>query len=350
MANKTYERPAVSVFSGAGGLDIGVDRAGFNTICSIESDIHCAATLRRNARSKAVWQVDIRAVSPGQVLGIYGMQPGDVQLLYGSPPCQPPDQTSKCDGSRDAYDLLIDEIARFAEVLRPPAILVEQMPAFLRSRLPGRQLLVERLNEEFRTLGYDMHATVMNSVRYGVAQSRRRAVFVCVPSGQKFRFPSRAVSAPSVGDVLRGLPKPVARNERSSVANHIDVTPPRDRERISFVPEGSWLARVSNAPADIKMNLTAKDTTKFRRLDRKLASLAISSGHMLFHPREDRYITPREAARIQGFPDKYVLIGPVRGRGGRVRDLDQHRQVAIAVPPPLAGCLARSIRGALGLS
>ena len=350
MAKTTSESSAVSLFSGAGGLDVGIRRAGFKTLCSIESDVHCAATLRRNSRTKAVWQVDIRAVSPEQILGIYGIRPGAIQLLYGSPPCPLPNPSDQCAEVKAKPGRLIHEMARFAEVLRPAAILIEQMPAFLRFRLSSGQHLVENLDAEFRALGYDMHARVLNTACYGVAQSRRRAISVFVPSGHRFRFPSPAVTAPSVGEVLRGLPEPVAKDERPRVANHVDVTPPRDRERISFVPEGSWLARVSDAPADIRMNLTGKDTTKFRRLDRKLTSLALSGGQMLFHPLDDRYITPREAARIQGFPDKHVLLGPVRGRSGRVRDLDQHRQVANAVPPPLAECLARSIRGALGLS
>ena len=62
---------------------------------------------------------------------------------------------------------------------------------------------------------------------------------------------------------------------------------------------------------------------------------------------ENRYVTPREAARLQGFPDSHVFEGPIRRRTGRVRDLDQHRQVANAVPPPLARAVANNLRSAL---
>ena len=75
------EHLAVSLFSGAGGLDMGVDDAGFKTICSMDSDVHCAATLRRNARGKTGWKVDVRAVSPESILEIFGLRPGEITLL-----------------------------------------------------------------------------------------------------------------------------------------------------------------------------------------------------------------------------------------------------------------------------
>ena len=342
-------RRALSLFSGTGGMDIGVDDAGYDTVCAIESDVNCAATLRRNSRRKTVWQVDVRAVSPDRILEIFRIRPGGITLLYGSPPRQSAGRTERCSGRQGNCDLLVREFARFARVLRPTAILVEQLPAFLRSSSPGGQPLIESLDRAFARLGYDVHARVLNAASHGVAQSRRRAIVVCVPAGQRFCFPSRAVSAPSVGEVLSGLPRPVSRGEVPLAPNHVDVTPPRDRERISFVPEGGWLARAPNVPSSVLMNLTKKDTTKFRRLDRNLTSLTLAGGGIFFHPVEDRYITPREAARIQGFPDKHVLVGPIRGRTGQVRDLDQYRQVACAVPPPLANSVASSIAASIGL-
>jgi DNA (cytosine-5)-methyltransferase 1 len=80
-----------------------------------------------------------------------------------------------------------------------------------------------------------------------------------------------------------------------------------------------------------------------------LPSLTLRCGEALYHPCEDRYLTPRESARIQGFPDRHVFIGPIRRRTGTVRDLDQHRQVANAVPPPLARSIAANVKSALCL-
>ncbi|MBQ2175220.1 MAG: DNA cytosine methyltransferase, partial [Alphaproteobacteria bacterium] len=65
---------------------------------------------------------------------------------------------------------------------------------------------------------------------------------------------------------------------------------------------------------------------------------------IFYHPTEDRYLTPREYMRIHGFPDNYVLRGPIRRRSGSVKDLDQHRQIGNSVPPPLAKVVATKIK------
>lgn len=325
MTQPTKEHTAISLFSGAGGLDIGVGRSGFKTICSVESDVHCAATLRRNARRKTVWIVDVRALDPTRMLEIFKLRPGSLRLLHGGPPCQPFSQIGKQSGLLDPRGALIFEVLRFAAVLRPTAILIEQVPNFLSASTSSGGSLLDKLTEGFHGLGYDLHVSVLNALSYGVPQSRRRAILVGIPCGQDYYFPEASLRTRVVGEVLRGLPPPVAKDAQPVVANHVDVTPDRDRQRISYVPEGSWLSKVPNVPKEIIRNLTRKDTTKFRRLHRDRPSLTLRCGEIQYHPIEDRYITPRESARIQGFPDSHVLLGPIRGRTGQVRDLDQHR-------------------------
>ena len=343
------QSPAVSLFAGAGGMDIGVEKAGFKTVCAIESDPHCAATLRRNAPRKVVWQADVRVIDPQRLLEVLALRPGEVGLLHGGPPCQPFSQIGKRGGMEDPRGGLIFEVLRFASVLRPLAVLVEQVPNFLRTRTPTGRHLMEELRDEFQALGYDMHVDVMDAQMHGVAQRRRRALFACVPAGAPFAFPPPTTKAETVGSALRGLPVPSAPDEVPPVANHVDVTPDRDRERIAYVPEGLWLAKSPGVPADILRNLTRKDTTKYRRLHRQQIAPTLRCGEALYHPLDDRYITPREAARLQGFPDRHVFEGPIRRRTGRVRDLDQHRQVANAVPPPLAHAAAAQVCEALCL-
>lgn len=68
-------------------MDIGVTKAGFENVCAIESDLHCAATLRRNPPRTAVWQVDIRAIDPKLALDTLGLAKQDIALLHGGPPC-----------------------------------------------------------------------------------------------------------------------------------------------------------------------------------------------------------------------------------------------------------------------
>ena len=345
-------RLAISLFSGAGGMDIGVGQSGFSTICSIESDPHCAATLKRNDRGKTVWQVDIRALDPNRLMDILGVGRGSLALLHGGPPCQPFSQIGKQGGLRDPRGALVFEMARFAEAFRPAAIIMEQVPNFFRMKAPDDARIVDILRMDFCRLGYDMYANVIDASEHGVAQKRRRAIVVCVPRGQNFCFSlaSQADSSPTVGDALHGLPPPSSQDQEPYFPNHVDVTPPRDKERIAYVPEGLWLSKSPNVPADILQNLTRKDTTKFRRLDRSLPAPTLRCGEAPYHPTDNRYITPREAARLQGFPDKHVFLGPIRRRTGIVRDLDQHRQVANAVPPPVARSIAADVKRSLCLS
>jgi DNA (cytosine-5)-methyltransferase 1 len=98
---------------------------------------------------------------------------------------------------------------------------------------------------------------------------------------------------------------------------------------------------------DIRGNLSKKDTTKYLRLDRNRPSNTLRCGEIFYHPTENRYLTPREYMRIHGFGDDYKLSGPVRSRTGSVKDLDQHRQVANSVPPPMAYVMGDKIRGYL---
>ncbi|MDE0508627.1 MAG: DNA cytosine methyltransferase [Gammaproteobacteria bacterium] len=342
---------AISLFAGAGGLDIGVDRAGFKTVCSVEMDPHCVSTLERNARAKTAWRVDVRALDTSGMMGALGIGPGELALLHGGPPCQPFSQMGLRGGLSDPRGQLVFEMVRFAAAFRPAAVMIEQVPKFLQAQATENATLLEVLQDEFAALGYDLNAGILDASDYGVPQRRRRAIIVCVPSGQRYSFPVPLLKPVpvTVGDVIEDMPDAVPIDKMPSIPNHIDVTPERDRHRISFVPEGQWLSKVADAPPSVVLNLKAKDSTKFRRLDRSQPSLTLRCGEAVYHPVENRYITPREAARIQGFPDRHIFEGPIRRRTGTVRDLDQHRQVANAVPPPLARSVASSVKDALCL-
>ena len=330
-------------------MDLGVDRAGFKTVCAIELDPHCANTLRRNTRQKTVWNVDVRLVGANRLREVMGIPQGDLKLLHGGPPCQSFSQIGKRGGMEDPRGTLVFEMLRFAEAFRPAAVMIEQVPYFLRATTTDGRHVVSVLDEGFRKLGYKMHGRLLDARKYNLPQRRERLVLVFLPTGCSFDFPMGNGRRTTVGAAFRGLPPPVDRDSEPVVANHIDITPARDRERISYVPEGLWLSKSPNVPPQIMRKLTRKDTTKFRRLHRSSFAPTLRCGEAPYHPTDNRYITPREAARLQGFPDRHVFTGPIRGRTGSVRDLDQHRQVANAVPPPLARAVAKQIANTLCL-
>ena len=212
---------------------------------------------------------------------------------------------------------------------------------------------------ELESLGYVPKWKVINSANYGVPQLRQRLFIIATKEFNGFQFPAPThipLSQPSllndlksfstVGEVISGLGQPEPKNggNYKRIDSHVDPTPKGDKIRITSVPEGSYLAKQTGIlPKEQIKGLTKKDTTKFLRASRFKPSNTLRGGEIFFHPLENRYLTPREYMRIHGYPDSYLLKGPIRGRSGRVRNLDQYRQIANSVPPPVAKILAQEI-------
>ena len=252
-------------------------------------------------------------------------------------------------------------MVRYAKVIQPRAIMIEQVKGLLTAKdLSGKRGGVfEQFINELEELDYVPKWRVMLAADYGVPQLRERVFIVATKKPNGFQFPNPTHSKPSetmnlfnlppyrtVGDVINGLGEPVVKSDCSEIPDnsHYDVTPRRDRERIHGVPEGKNLSSQTHLPKEQIGGLTKKDTTKFLRLDRGKPSNTLRGGEIFYHPLEDRYLTPREYMRIHGYPDSYVLRGPIRGRTGTVKDLDQHRQVGNSVPPPLAKAIAEKVK------
>lgn len=356
---------AISLFSGAGGMDIGVQQAGFNILSCLELDKNCCETLRENisreGRKTVVYEGDIKAFAPEQLLEGLGYNPGEIDLLFGGPPCQSFSQIGKQQSLLDERGLLLFQIVRYAKAIQPRAIMIEQVKGLLTAKdLSGKRGGVfEQFIRELEGLDYVPKWRVMLAADYGVPQLRERVFIVATKKPNGFQFPNPTHSKPSeamnwfnlppyrtVGDVIHGLGKPVAKSDSAEIPDnsHYDVTPQRDRERIRGVPEGKSLSSQTHLPKEQIGGLTKKDTTKFLRLDRGKPSNTLRGGEIFYHPLEDRYLTPREYMRIHGYPDSYVLRGPIRGRTGTVKNLDQHRQVGNSVPPPLAKAIAEKVK------
>jgi DNA (cytosine-5)-methyltransferase 1 len=360
-------RTSISLFSGAGGMDIGIRKSGFDILVEIESDEHCCSTLRaaveRERTSTAVIEADIRQIDPRKLKNKFKLKNGELDLLFGGPPCQSFSLAGKQLGLCDERGLLLFEIIRFANILQPKVILLEQVKGLLSSKGSSKRRgeVFENFLAELENINYTPKWRVILSADYGVPQLRERLFVIATRGRNGFTFPERT-HAPaeecnglfsqckpyvSVGEVLSGLGAPDEKVRGKTVYErldgHVDVTPPRDRERIAQVPEGAYLAAQTHLGEELRCGLSPKDTTKYLRLHRKRPSNTLRCGEIFYHHTEDRYLTPREYMRIHGYPDDYFLKGPIRSRTGTVRNLDQHRQVANSVPPPVAFFLGMQI-------
>lgn len=362
---------AMSLFSGAGGLDIGVLQAGFDVLSCVELDPNACETLRHAVAARhdatMVFEGDIKAFTPEQMLQATGKKPGEVDLLFGGPPCQAFSLIGKQRALDDERGMLLFQMIRYTKVIQPRVVMMEQVKGLLSARDADglRGGVFQKLLKDFSDLGYVAKYKVCLAADYGAAQLRERVILVATKDRNGFEFPPPLYQDPlaanlfsnlpswrTVGDVLGGLGQPVPKQMGVTFyppecRNHVDVTPERDRTRIHYVPEGLYLASQTQLPKDILGNLQARDTTKYLRLSRGRPSNTLRCGEIFFHPTEDRYLTPREYMRIHGYPDDYLLMGPIRSRTGKVRNLDQHRQVANSVPPPLAKAIASQIRAYL---
>ena len=355
---------AISLFTGAGGMDIGVTGAGFDVLACFELDRHCCDTLRTNIvrenRRTKVFEGDVRNANPEEIRKEVGLVRGELALLFGGPPCQPFSQIGKQGSLSDPRGLLIFELIRFAEALRPKAILFEQVKGLMTApdQKGRRGGVFDLVLSKLEDIDYVPKWRVIKAADFGVPQLRERVFIVATEKPNGFEFPSPThgpedrvdslfplMPYVTVDEAIRDLGKPGKKIKSGKLRedSHVDVTPKREIERMQGVPEGSYLGAQLHLPKDQVMNLKLKDSTKFRRLARNKASNTLRCGEIFFHPIKDRYLTPREYLRLHGYPDSYVLKGPIRRRTGTVRDLDQHRQVANSVPPPVARAIAQQI-------
>lgn len=359
-------RKFISLFSGIGGIDEGFHRIGFTPILCCEKDPNAQETLLNWLHLKNVEAPiynDIKELNPSSLLNQLNLLPGELDALVGGPPCQAFSLIGKRESVSDERGMLLFEMIKFAEVFLPKVVLIEQVRGLISAQCkknkPGGVLA--ELISQLEKLGYFVEYKVLRAADYGVPQLRDR-LFVVATRHKPFEFP-KPTHAPfekfenyqlsilsskapyrTVRDAICDLPEPSKKGEPETFPNHVDITPARDRERILGVPEGDCLARQIQLPKSQRLGLDPKkDTTKFRRLSWDKPSLTLRGGEAFYHPIENRYLTPREFLRIHGFDDELILYGPIRGRTGTVKTLDQHRLVANAVPPLLAEVLAKAL-------
>ncbi len=331
-------------------MSVGLAEAGFDVRFAFDNDPRSVETYRLNV-GKHAEVLDASRVTGLALLKRAGLRQGELDLFSGGPPCQGfSKQRRGAAALDDPRNGLVREYARLVEETAPRAFLFENVQIFGQKR--GRKL-IDEISE--RLSDYEVHDFFVCSSDFGIAQSRGRFLMIGLRRDQVAAPPLLPTSSKrvTVRDAIGDLPPPPADfSEHPQIANHIQCRiTEENRRRIAHVPPGGgW----RDIPFELRLPCHQRiDTSKggwpdvYGRLSWDSVCPTITGGFDSFsrgrygHPEQDRSITPREAARLQGFPDAFRFLG---------NRADVRRMIGNAVPPPLAKAaglaLLRSLRRA----
>jgi DNA (cytosine-5)-methyltransferase 1 len=334
---------SVDAFCGAGGLALGLHQAGFTTFAAFDANEPAIRTFRHNV-SKRGFASRAEDVTGKQLL--QGLRCLD--LFAGGPPCQGFSRQKRGAHLGDDRNKLVLEFARLVRETSPRFFLLENVDQLGQKRgLSFIDKLAGLLSE------YVLYPRFYNSADYGVPQTRKRYIIVGKHRAIRSAFwPSAATHAEwtTIGTTLRGLPEPpLDGSEHPQFPNHYRAkVTPINIERFSYVPQGGGWADI---PYELRLKCHQRVDTSaggwpdvYGRLRADGQAPTITGGFDSFtrgrygHPFHDRPLTPREAARIQGFPDSFRFFGT---------RADVRAQIGNAVPVPLSQAIAESIRRTL---
>lgn len=214
--------PVISLFSGAGGLDIGFSQGGFHTAVMVEIDHSCCRTLRRNSPSTPVLEGDLNEIPTWRILETAGLRPLEAALVIGGPPCQSFSLAGKRMGLDDPRGRLVLEFIRVVREALPVGFVMENVKG-LANWAGGKALdaivaeATEPIAYQSRTYRYNVSYKVLNAADYGVPQFRERIFIVGNRIDCDFSFPERRFGPKgnkdglqpyaTVEDAICGLPE-----------------------------------------------------------------------------------------------------------------------------------------------
>ncbi len=211
----------ISLFSGAGGLDIGFENAGFEVVVAVEIDPSCCDTLHANKPNMPIINKSVTDVTGQEILDIAGLKVGEAALVIGGPPCQSFSLAGLRKGLDDERGRLLFEYVRIVRETLPKAFVLENVKGLTNWDHGGAmKLLIDELNKPVEYNGqiyqYNIGVPqVLNAVDYGVPQNRERLIIVGNRLGKSFLYPAPHVFEPkkTVWDAIGNLPEPEGPSE-----------------------------------------------------------------------------------------------------------------------------------------
>ena len=284
-------------------MTLGINKAGFDTLFATDIEAAAFQTFRHNLSDIPFYLGDIRRLRRDHLDEAIGGR--RVDLITGGPPCQG-FSTIGDQNPADPRNGLFWCFAKVVEWLAPPCFLMENVN-YLRTQYGGRY--EREIVEAFKCLGYRVWVATLNSADFGVPQIRKRVFFFGTKLNEPFRWPTPTHGSaevphttvwPAIED-LHGMEDPTINH---SFLRHSETVV----SRYLLIPEGGRMPPPAELPEEIRRKNFGNT---YKRLHRDRPSLTLVPGNNAFpiHPIENRSLSPREAARLQSFPDGYIFCG-----------------------------------------
>lgn len=327
----------LSLFCGAGGLDLGFERAGFEIGLAFDKKADSVKSYNQNRESHSTAHcVDVKALSVEYLDALWG-QPFRPAGLIGGPPCQSFSEANRSiaeDDPRHQLPLVYARLLKALNERHPLGFFVMENVKGLMGNAHRHRL--ELFRAALTDAGFNVFETLLNAADYSTPQNRKRLFLVglnkTIFSDLKWRPPEKSTPSPcnpTVASVLRDLPEPVRFSKGLKPAEF-----PHHRNHWCMAPKSSRFSTPG------KLIEGSSSHRSFKTLSWEKPSLTVAYGHREVHVHPDchRRLSVYEAMLLQGFPHSYVLSGTLTS---------QIDQVSEAVPPPLAEAVASSIMSLL---
>lgn len=329
MAGSTPKLTIIDLFAGVGGLSLGFAEKGYELLFANDNDHWAMETLKANHKVQGYSEKNIEDISVEELKEKIANK--HVNVLVAGIPCQSFSMSGyrirqKNKDHDDSRTYLFKEFIRIAKGIRPDVVIIENVKGLI-SMQNGK--IKDEIINGLEGLGYALDYRVLNSADYGAPQLRQRVFFIGNKLGVKNIFPEpikTKANYQTVGEALKNISGP---NHEPRPLQGIVL------KRVKLIKPGeNW--RVLPKELQTKSNHSGA----YGRLDPQLPARTLTTrfdtppvGYVT-HPKENRTLTVREGARIQGFPDSFKFYGPT---------MQQYKQVGNAVPVYFSRALAQSV-------
>lgn len=350
---------AIDLFAGAGGMSLGLIEAGFNVKAAVEFDSNAAKTYRKNHPDAVVLEDDISHLKVDNFFEKAKLKKNEIFLIAGGPPCQ---GFSMANGhsrnhknpEQDEKNQMVTHFIRFVEEIQPEVFIMENVPGFRSMQEKFSPPIIER----FKNAGYtNTELFRLDAADYGVPQRRKRIFLIGTKTDKKIVFEGSnnqekylTVKEALFGDlpaISRGIGcnEPIdylkepetkyqkyLRKDSKKIYNHITTKNNNTvKERFAKIKQGK-----NGLSLGKEIGINIQYSSCYKRLENDEPAITMSNFRksMIMHPRQNRILSVREAARLQSFPDTFIFEGGISS---------MQQQVGNAVPPLLATVVGKEI-------